>query len=294
MPKTRRVLSLVLLISLGLSACNHESGGDFVHRHQGRSYRLHVPSAVEQAPLVVVMHGYGGDGEWMKTHLGWVELAEEQGFAVCFPDGTLDESGRRFWNVGYAMHDQSTVDDTAYLVDLVEVLRARHGLHPEWAYATGFSNGADMSYLLACKAAGTFQAIGPVAGTMMDSLYFQSRPDRPCSVIAFNGIDDEITRFDGDPDDRDGWGPYRSVPEVTDFWVQANHLTEFEGIRVLDPPGSRDSGFELDRHWRADSPVEVRSYRILGGGHEWPTSSDGHSLDATRIIWEFFASGRSN
>ena len=280
------------MIAAFLSGCFQTSDLGDIHQHQGRSYRLHVPSESSHAPLVIVMHGYGGSAEWMEKQLGWIKLADQEGFAVCFPNGTIDDTGRQFWNVGYAMHEQSAVDDVAYVVSLVQRLRAMDSIHPNLAYATGFSNGADMSYLLACEAPETFAAIGPVAGTMMDSLYFQSSPVSPCSVIAFSGTHDEITRFDGDPENRDGWGAYRSVPEVIDFWVEANQLTEFEQVTLSDSTASENPGLELDRYWSTNRSVEVRFYRITGGGHDWPIPSETYPVDATRMIWDFFASHR--
>ena len=239
------------------------------------------------------MHGYGGDARGVESGLGWVELADELGFAVCFPDGTVDSLGLRCWNVGYSRHADLDVDDSDFLVNLARHLQSVHLLDPHATFATGFSNGADMSYLLGCTAADTFSAIGPVAGTMMDSLYFRSKSDLPCSVIAFNGTNDEITRFDGDPDNIDGWGAYRSAPEVIDFWVKANHLTEFDRVTLLDSPTSENPSVELDRYWASGQSIEVRFYRIGGGGHDWPSPSDSSSLDATRLIWDFFASHRS-
>ena len=224
--------------------------------------------------------------------MGWVELANESGFAVCFPDGTLDASGRRFWNVGYAMHADLDVDDSDFLVTLARHLQDEHHLDPRATFAAGFSNGADMSYRLGCTDPDTFTAIGPVAGTMMDSLYFQAKPDLPCSVIAFNGTHDEITRFNGDPENIDGWGAYRSVPEVIGFWVEANHLEEFDQVTLRNASSSEHSDIDLDRYWANDHSAEVRFYRITGGGHDWPIQSDASSLDATRLILNFFASHR--
>src|SRR5438552_1308724 len=55
-----------------------------------RSYLTYVPQGLTKgAPLVVVMHGSGGDSARMRmaTGYGFERLADEHGFAVVYPDG---------------------------------------------------------------------------------------------------------------------------------------------------------------------------------------------------------------
>ena len=266
------------------------------HLHKGREYLLVRPSPLPvDAPLLVVLHGYGGDAAWMLENLGWEELAEGERFVACFPDGTVDQHGRRFWNVGYRMHEHSEVDDVSYLVGLAAHLRSELDLDFDSVFVTGFSNGGDMCYVLGCRAPGTFRAIGPVCGTMMDSLYFESSPDCDLSVIAVNGREDLITLFDGDPENRHGWGSYRSVPEVIDFWTANEECT---GSRELvkaetDTIGPIDDPLHITRHrhWSEDRRREIQSIVLHGGGHQWPTASES-GLDATSSIWKFFSRTR--
>ena len=284
-------VSVICLAVFGLAGCVNDSGIRLDHEYQGRTYLLHVPEDREThpPPLVLVMHGYGGSAEWMRTRLGWVQLAEEKGFAVCFPNGTEDQDGRRFWNVGYEMHNESQIDDVDFLVDLTHHLQIEHGLDPEATYATGFSNGADMSYLLGCEASETFRAIGPVAGTMMDTLYFTADPEVPRSVIAVNGVVDSITRYDGDPDNVDGWGAYRSVPEVISLWVRINGLPNCERSSLVFAGGHGESTkTDIERYWSYEHPREVKLFKLKDGTHRWPLESDGGGFDATTTIWDFF------
>lgn len=290
MRPSQLAVTSVLLSMLVLGGCATEPFANGLHRFQGRDYLLHVPASRKKvSPLVLVMHGYGGDATWMRDELGWVELADAEGFAVCFPNGTLDRNGRRFWNVGYAMHEGSHVDDVAYLVQLVGHLQSDHALDPAATFASGFSNGADMTYLLACEAPETFHAIGPVAGTMMDDLFRTATPSLPRSVIAFNGARDRITRTEGDMANLDGWGAYRSTSDVIAFWTSLDDLPNHERrvLPALDG-GPDPGGIEFDRYWSPEHRREIRSYLLMDGGHDWPVTADGGGLDATSLIWEFF------
>jgi polyhydroxybutyrate depolymerase len=286
------LIVLVCVLQL-LAGCSTPPDGPGALHHDGmeRAYHLHAGEDLpESAPLVVVMHGYGGNGAWVREHLGWVELADQEGFAVCFPEGTLDEQGNQFWNVGYERHLDSEIDDNAFIVTLVRHLQERHDLDPDRTFATGFSNGGDMSIQLAAVAPESFRAIGPVVGTMMEPLYASCSPDIPRPMIAFNGTDDQVTRFAGDLANDDGWGPYESTPNIIALWRDLNdtELVTTTTLPDLDPEDG--SIVELERHHSNRHGREVRLYRVVGGGHDWPGVSGNMDVDATGEIWRFFES----
>ena len=62
----------------------------FDHGEQKRSYRIYLPTVVENSetkvPLVFSLHGGGGNAATM-SKAGWSELAEERGFLVVYPEG---------------------------------------------------------------------------------------------------------------------------------------------------------------------------------------------------------------
>lgn len=282
---------VVGFLPFAVGGCATPEPGPGVLEHDGlpRSYHLHAPrDRPASAPLVMVLHGYGGTGDDMRTRYGWVELADREGFAVCFPEGTRDDRGRTFWNVGYEPHLGSEVDDTGFIVALVGHLQERHGLDAERTFATGLSNGGDLSIQLAARSPGTFAAIGPVVGTMMDDLYRACDPSIPTPMIAFNGTDDGITRFDGDLRNADGWGAYRSTPEVIELWSGLLGTTEVETVRLPDRAPQDGSVVEFERHHGADHGGELHFYRIVGGGHDWPGAHGNRDVDATVLIWSFF------
>ena len=263
----------------------------FEHDGIDRRYRLHLPGNLPaDAPLVLVLHGYGGGGASMMNDYGWRELADQEGFAVVFPDGTRDQWNSRFWQVGYEFHLGLAVDDDDFLVALAGFLQQQHRLDPERTFVTGLSNGGDMSYQLACRHSDVFAGFAPVVGTMMDELYLECDPTFPRPILAMNGTADDITLFEGDPDNRDGWGAYRSIPEVVERWTGILSTPVLESATLPDAVPGDGSTIEFDRHRSFEHPREFRFYRVVNGGHDWPGRSGNMDIDATRDIWEFFAS----
>ena len=92
-----------------------------------RSYKLHLPQGLPQgAPLVVVLHGYGGNND--PGRFGLNAAADRHGFAVCYPQGAKDGRGKTCWNAGYPFQADMAVDDVKFIAQLVRHLQKRHGL----------------------------------------------------------------------------------------------------------------------------------------------------------------------
>lgn len=58
------------------------------------------------------------------------------------------------------------VNDVAFISALLDKLESKYKINIDRVYATGMSNGAIMSYRLACELPDRFAAIAPVAGTL--------------------------------------------------------------------------------------------------------------------------------
>ena len=92
-------------------------------------------------PLVFVCHGYTGSAQGIMDYSVFNALADEFGFAVCYPQGIDDSYGNAFWNVGYDFQNNETVDDAAFLIHLTEYLQTTNSLDPELVFCTGMSMG---------------------------------------------------------------------------------------------------------------------------------------------------------
>jgi polyhydroxybutyrate depolymerase len=259
---------------------------------ESRGYFLYLPPTWHRgrpAPLVFVFHGGGGQASGIAPHTGFSRLADREGFVVAYPQGL---GGR--WNDGrgYA----ATHDDVGFVRVLLDTLTRELGIDPRRVYATGISNGAMFSYRLACDLPGTFAAVAPVAGAMPADLAPTCERTQPLSVVAFQGTTDPLMPYMG------GGvalrrGRVLSAERSIAFWATVDGCTPSPAPadavdHVVDGTRVRHTVFAGCGEGRS-----VELYTIEGGGHTWPggpaagwrVGRVSRELDATEVIWAFFA-----
>jgi polyhydroxybutyrate depolymerase len=158
-----------------------------------KSYRASTP-----APLIVALHGYTSSGKQAQEFFGLGTQAEKRGFIAVYPDGTKDGSSQPFWNATNACCNfgQLKVDDSAYLIKVIDKVASRYNVDPKRVYFMGHSNGGFMSYRMACEHADRVAAIVSVAGeTYADGA--ACKPSQPVSVAQVQGSTDETISYTG-------------------------------------------------------------------------------------------------
>ena len=257
-----------------------------LHNGISRDYILYIPENLPtNAPLVVVSHGYTSSAKTMMSYSGMNKVADEEKFLVVYPQGTKDQRGNNFFNVGYEFHASSKVDDLGFIKALVTKLTDDYQVNPNHIFATGMSNGGDLSYFLACYASDMFQAVAPIAGTMMQTTIETCKPQKGMPIFAVHGKADEVTYFDGDMANRDKWGPYPGIPAVIEHWVDVNAVEIFKQVDLDNITNftASNEALSFDRYLSETSDHEVWLY-IHSGGHDWSLKE----LDTSSEIWSFF------
>ena len=146
-----KLISFYIFYLLNINAYAQELF-NYNYDGQNRSYYLFVPDSIQTgAPLVFVLHGYTGSAAGIMNYSGMNNIAENEKFVVCYPQGTMDGSGNAFWNVGYDFHSDQTVDDVGFIIELAQFLQTEYNLSRNNTFSTGMSNGGELSYLLACQ-----------------------------------------------------------------------------------------------------------------------------------------------
>ena len=252
-----------------------------------REYIFYKPeSAPSQAPLVFVSHGYTGSALGIMNYSGFIDLANEEGFAVCFPQGQYD-GNTAYWNVGYNFTPSNAADDVQFFIELAEYLQQTHDLSPENTFSSGMSNGAEVSYLLACEASETFSAIAGVAGTMFNGIINNCSATQNISIMEIHGTQDNVTYYEGDENDT-FWGPYPGQEEVIDFWVQNNDCEMVESGYLPNTSPNDGSEVFVEKYSSSTTNTHVWFYKVEGGGHDWPGANGNMDIDSAEEIWKFF------
>ena len=292
---------------LGLAGCATSIGRD--------PYIVYVPPELrgrsEPAPVVLVLHGGGGNAKSTPVTTQMNIAAQEHGFIAVYPSGTGKLIlGRRFasWNGGYCCGtaaDEGT-NDVAYLRGVVREVLEQYNVNPERIYITGISNGGVMAQRMAQEAPDVFAAVAAIASP-------GPRPtwtvDTPVDMLIIHGTEDQCARFEGG--DRCGGCadramgkedassfPCMGAQEQAAFWRDANQAalaTEQVSFRQGDATCSE---------WTGEADVALCV--LEGAGHTWPdgriTCKRGTALCDTLIdsvgeisrdlsndqIWGFF------
>ena len=187
-----------------------DSGGE-VHYvdHSEREDRSVLVTPVEfvesETPLIVSLHGFGGNSADQIAYVPLHERVNTDGFALLLPNGTVDGEGNRFWNPTDRCCDSGKTgeDDVAYLTELVA--QAKQVKDFGSVYFFGYSNGGFMSYHMACKGLTGLRAVASLAGT---SYVEDSSCDgaAPVSVLHIHGTADGLILFEGDETEPDPKG----------------------------------------------------------------------------------------
>ena len=246
-------------------------------------YWVHVPDSLSaDGALLICLHGYGGSAAHGKSEL--MDLADEHGFVVCYPQGLKDGRGKPCWNVGYPFQEDLRTDDIGLMEKLVWALVRRYSLNPANAFLTGMSNGGEMCYLVARKKPRLFAGIMSIAGLTlpnMEPLHY----DNPVPFMEVHGTADKTSKWEGDPENKDGWGAYLSVPAAVSYVVSANRCHSYSktSLPLLRNPVTlhRYQGGAPARS--NGKPCEVWFYEVEGGGHNWSDKD----MDTFGEMWKF-------
>ncbi|MBC9718273.1 polyhydroxybutyrate depolymerase [Streptomyces sp. TRM66268-LWL] len=292
----RRILAAVLLaLALALAGCSSGSGegkgekpkkpsksaspqaspgpGDQTvtldWKGTKRTYAVHAPPSYapgRKLPLVIVMHPYPSTGTHVAKLSDFSAKADKENFLAVYPEGV---------NGGMnALVCCGSEDDVGFLRTITKSLVDTWGADPQRIYATGISNGGDMSFKLAVELSDTFAAIAPVSGGYSGRITDPDTyvPKSPVSVITFIGGDDK-------------WYPVFNAGLT--IWQ--------ERLKCKEGPPTKLKQKITRTAARCADGSELVAYRLPDMGHSWPQGKSDMAereaaVNATDLIWDFFKS----
>ena len=280
--KTILRTALTLICASFVLMASAQEAVKHTYRHQGmdREYWLYLPDNLPQdAPLVLLLHGYKASAEGYRPEM--IQIAKENGFALCYPQGALDGRGKTCWNVGYPFQEDLKTDDVDFLCTLARHLQKKHDLSRENTFLTGMSNGGEMCYLMAYLKPDLFAAFAPIAGLSMEWSYKKYEAMKPVPLMEVHGTHDPLSRWNGDPFNDDGWGADIAIPLAVGLSAAAHRCTH-EETEILP---LRRNKVIAHRFVNGNNGNQVWFYEVVEGKHSWADQD----LDTPSEIWKFFS-----
>jgi polyhydroxybutyrate depolymerase len=299
----RFVATLMLLLAASpASGQGQILDRSLIHDGISRNYTIYVPSSytpLEDAPLVLNMHGLTLNRGFQMSASGMNAVAEQEGFLVVYPDAV---NGDWF----------GPQDNVGFIDGLLEAVSSDYSVDASKIYASGFSQGGAMSYILSVERPHTFAAIASVGGprgiAFGDTLFppdVAATPSRPFPLLHMHGTSDALVPYNG------GAGVFNlqfpSVESVVSDFVLNNGGNLTPTVADLPDTNSMDGStaqlFSYDGGVYFDTAgnpreAEVLLYRIQNGGHNWPGDFTGwpdwaslvnRDFNASAEIWNFFS-----
>jgi polyhydroxybutyrate depolymerase len=219
--------------------------------------------------------------------------SDAAGFIVVMPNGYQNS-----WNGGTCCGGAVTdgLDDIALMRAIFKEVSGHLNVDTSRVYATGLSNGAYMSYRLACEASDIFVAVAPGAGaigmadigggTTSTSDFKACTPTAKVSVLDLHGTDDPLI-------------PYSTQKPSLERLAMRNEC------KLTTHPATQPTSGGDTQCVSYDCPagVDMTGCTVTGGGHVWFGSPNcGTGVDAacsivganstmlvnTDAVWDFF------
>ena len=268
------------------------------HAGLARTYVVRAPRGVTRVgaplPVVVALHGGGGNAKNAEAMTGFTELVERERIIVVYPEGTSRRARVRLltWNAGHCCGSamETRVDDVGFIDAMLDALASAYPVDADRIYITGMSNGAMMTHRLGRELSHRVAAIAPVVGALFGD---EPLANGPVAALMINGLLDKSVPTQGGPTggrSSNAWDgtPTRPNLEQGTYWARAN------GCGAT--PRMSEQGAVIT--WRYECPAggAVELLQLRDNGHAWPGGQRGSRLgdkpstaiDATDVMWAFF------
>ena len=314
------LLSLNILIT-GCITANADEINKITVDNTERSFMVHLPpnyNASEKLPVVILMHGGGGSIEGMVKLANMNATADKHNFITVYPAGTGKRKDTLLtWNAGnccgYARDNK--INDVKFIDKMINTLKVTYNIDEKRVYATGHSNGAGMSYRLACELSNKITAIAPNAGQCMLK---NCNPMRPVPILHIHGTEDRCANYNGGmcggcfnefigiKNATDGWECI-SVEDNIKYFANKNKCNQNPKV-ITD-----NNNMICKTYEQCKNKAEVTLCSIKGAGHTWSGGDYGlvacqkrpdglicsnwkkivgklnSNISASEMMWEFFS-----
>lgn len=294
----RHVINLALLITALTVQAQTKYDISFNFDDHKRELIVSVPTSsppVDGYPVVVMLHGRGGDKNVFYNAHGWKALGEQENFITVFPSALswcFFEDGNKEVNTKWACgglvesicpsDSADLISDVAFLREIILRLRDTFPINSEKVFISGFSNGGCMTHKMAMAAGDIFKAAGAASGgyNPLDSV----TPDHRVPLWFMVGTKDH--HFIAPP--------FTEIPFGGDsilyyFSKLINRTLASQGLRqnytLFETANTKTYEFTECLPGTVCAPYRLTV--INGLDHKFPNGKN-HPIDAPLLLWNFF------
>ena len=245
-----------------------------------RQYLLKMPAqAKETMPIVYFLHGLGDNITRLDNEFHFQQVADEYGWIMVIPQA-LSQSGATMWNAALM---SSNIDDSGFLMALLDTLAVHHPVDLDSVFFTGFSMGGFMTHRMAIEHGDRITACAPVSGLITHSMANQTAV-APVRMLHIHGTTDPVVGYDGNSQ-YFGGNLGLNVDAILNYWKNANGC-------VVDPvidtfPDSKNDGLRFVRY-TYEGDAELQHIKVIGGNHTWYMSENQYDIGYMTEIHKFF------
>jgi poly(3-hydroxybutyrate) depolymerase len=274
-------LGMSLCIMGCLSAYAYDGTGTVNSGGLSRTFIFHSPGTSAppaNLPLMIVMHGDGGNGASVKGYTGMDAVADAQNFIAVYPDAAGGSWNRYADNVpgDAGLGNASAPDDVQFISDMIAYFCTTYHINSQKVYATGHSAGGFMAYNLAIQLHSKIAAIAPVAGSLWgDNAFITNHFANAYTPVP-------VYHIHGDADGTVTYPDANHTPDAWGEWPLSGFANATCGNNTYG--SSTTLVTNVKKLSFCSSGKEVTLIRIMGGGHGWPAVS---GYDAASAIWNF-------
>ena len=240
------------------------------------------------APLVIVLHGGGGNPETMMPR--WADKARAEGLVIAAPKGIGRNDRMGTWNASGCCGEAVArgVDDVGFVAAVIDDVAKAVPIDRRRVYVAGFSNGGMLTHRVAIALGEKVAAAAVVSGALFGN---EAGPRAPVPMLIIHGERDDVVPFTGGKSPtgfvaRSQTLPFLSVARAVETWRTADGCTR-------PPTVTRAPGVTTETSTGCRRGSELEFIDLAEGGHAWPGASGRRGgeapIDATETIWAFFA-----